>query len=43
MDAINLANIKSVDAICTLPINKESWGKAKLKIQRSYRSFKRFL
>jgi 4-hydroxy-L-threonine phosphate dehydrogenase PdxA len=29
MDAINLANIKSVDAICTLPINKESWGKAK--------------
>ena len=31
MDAINLANIKSVDAICTLPINKESWGKAKLK------------
>lgn len=31
MDAINLANIKEVDAICTLPINKESWSKAKLK------------
>ncbi|RXI25265.1 4-hydroxythreonine-4-phosphate dehydrogenase [Aliarcobacter trophiarum] len=31
MDAITLANIKNVDAICTLPINKEAWGKAKLK------------
>ena len=31
MDAINLANIKSVDAICTLPINKEAWSKAKIK------------
>ena len=31
MDAINLANIKDVDAICTLPINKESWSMANLK------------
>ena len=31
MDAINLANDKKVDAICTLPINKESWNKAKIK------------
>lgn len=28
MDAINLADKKEVDAICTLPINKESWNKA---------------
>lgn len=28
MQAINLANKKEVDAICTLPINKESWNKA---------------
>lgn len=27
-DAINLAKQKKVDAICTLPINKESWSKA---------------
>lgn len=31
MDAINLANLKEVDAICTLPINKESWNKADIK------------
>lgn len=31
MDAINLANTKEVDAICTLPINKESWSKADIK------------
>ncbi len=31
MDAINLANTKKVDAICTLPINKESWNKANIK------------
>ncbi|MCG3666340.1 4-hydroxythreonine-4-phosphate dehydrogenase [Aliarcobacter butzleri] len=31
MDAINLANKKEVDAICTLPINKESWNKADIK------------
>ena len=31
MDAINLANDKKVDAICTLPINKESWNKAEIK------------
>ncbi len=29
--ATNLANTKKVDAICTLPINKESWNKAKIK------------
>jgi len=28
MDAIKLADKKKVDAICTLPINKESWNKA---------------
>jgi len=28
LDAINLAKQKKVDAICTLPINKESWKKA---------------
>ena len=28
IDAINLADKKEVDAICTLPINKESWNKA---------------
>lgn len=28
MDAIKLADKKEVDAICTLPINKESWNKA---------------
>ena len=31
MDAINLAKNKEVDAICTLPINKESWNKADIK------------
>lgn len=31
IDAINLANKKEVDAICTLPINKESWSKANIK------------
>lgn len=31
MDAINLADKKRVDAICTLPINKESWSKADIK------------
>lgn len=31
MDAINLANKNKVDAICTLPINKESWSKADIK------------
>lgn len=31
MDAINLANKKKVNAICTLPINKESWNKADIK------------
>lgn len=31
MDAINLANKHKVDAICTLPINKESWNKADIK------------
>eukprot|EP01029_Cantina_marsupialis_P024534 TRINITY_DN632986_c1_g1_i3.p1 TRINITY_DN632986_c1_g1~~TRINITY_DN632986_c1_g1_i3.p1 ORF type:complete len:225 (-),score=24.27 TRINITY_DN632986_c1_g1_i3:160-834(-) len=31
MEAINLANEKKVDAISTLPINKESWNKAKIK------------
>ena len=31
MDAINLADKKKVDAICTLPINKESWNKANIK------------
>ncbi|OCL84000.1 4-hydroxythreonine-4-phosphate dehydrogenase [Arcobacter porcinus] len=30
IDAINLAKNKEVDAICTLPINKESWSKAKI-------------
>ncbi|HJE02690.1 4-hydroxythreonine-4-phosphate dehydrogenase [Aliarcobacter thereius] len=30
IDAINLAKKKEVDAICTLPINKESWNKAKI-------------
>lgn len=29
-DAINLAKNKSVEAICTLPINKNSWDKAKI-------------
>ena len=28
VDAINLANAKKVDAICTMPINKQSWSKA---------------
>ena len=28
LHAINLAKKKNVDAICTLPINKESWNKA---------------
>lgn len=31
MDAINLADKKEADAICTLPINKESWSKADIK------------
>lgn len=31
MDAIKLADKKRVDAICTLPINKESWSKADIK------------
>lgn len=31
VNAINLANNKKVDAICTLPINKESWNKANIK------------
>lgn len=31
IDAINLANKNEVDAICTLPINKESWNKADIK------------
>ncbi|QKF81387.1 4-hydroxythreonine-4-phosphate dehydrogenase [Halarcobacter ebronensis] len=31
MEAINLANDKKVNAIVTLPINKESWSKAKIK------------
>ena len=31
MDAINLARKNKVDAICTLPINKESWSKANIK------------
>ncbi|MBL3520806.1 4-hydroxythreonine-4-phosphate dehydrogenase [Arcobacter lanthieri] len=30
LDAIVLAKTKKVDAICTLPINKESWSKAKI-------------
>ncbi len=30
LDAIVLAKEKKVDAICTLPINKESWNKAKI-------------
>ena len=28
VDAINLANDKKVDAICTMPINTQSWSKA---------------
>jgi len=31
MDAIYLADKGKVDAICTLPINKESWNKADIK------------
>ena len=31
IDAINLAKNKKVDAISTLPINKESWAKANIK------------
>ena len=31
IDAIKLADSKEVDAICTLPINKESWNKANIK------------
>ena len=30
MDAIKLADKKEVDAICTLPINKEAWSNAKI-------------
>jgi 4-hydroxythreonine-4-phosphate dehydrogenase len=30
MDAIKLADKNQVDAICTLPINKEAWNKAKI-------------
>ena len=33
MDSINLANKNEVDAICTLPINKESWNKADIKFK----------
>lgn len=33
IDAINLADSKEVDAICTLPINKESWNKANVKFK----------
>lgn len=41
-DAIKLADKKQVDAICTLPINKESWAKADIhykghtEVLRSY-------
>jgi len=41
-DAINLADKKKVDAICTLPINKEAWSKANIhykghtEVLRSY-------
>jgi 4-hydroxythreonine-4-phosphate dehydrogenase len=31
LDAMNLASKKEVDAICTLPINKEAWSKADIK------------
>ena len=31
LDAINLASKKKVDAICTLPINKEAWNKADIR------------
>ena len=31
MNAVDLADNKEVDAICTLPINKESWNKADIK------------
>lgn len=31
LEAIKLASKKEVDAICTLPINKESWNKADIK------------
>lgn len=31
MQAIDLADKKEVDAICTLPINKEAWNKADIK------------
>ncbi|MFK2822937.1 4-hydroxythreonine-4-phosphate dehydrogenase [Arcobacter sp. YIC-80] len=31
MQAIKLADEKKVDAVCTLPINKESWNKANIK------------
>lgn len=31
IEAINLANKNKVDAITTLPINKEAWSKAKIK------------
>ncbi|MGM0518178.1 MAG: 4-hydroxythreonine-4-phosphate dehydrogenase [Campylobacterota bacterium] len=31
MNAVDLADKKEVDAICTLPINKESWNKADIK------------
>lgn len=31
IDAITLASKNKVDAICTLPINKESWNKADIK------------
>ncbi len=33
IDAVNLAKEKKVDAISTLPINKESWGKAGLNFK----------
>lgn len=33
MDAIDLANKQKVDAICTLPINKEAWSKADIRFK----------
>ena len=33
MDAIKLADQKKVDAICTLPINKEAWNKADISFK----------
>lgn len=39
IDAINLAIQKEVDAICTLPINKQSWAKANI----TYKGHTQFL